>query len=312
VTERTPRRAYLDLQKLARDQGCNTQQLFELYVHERFLARLAESRFADKLVLKGGMLLAVLDVRRGTRDADMLARGLANDEGSLRGAIGEIASIPMVDGVEFDTTAISVATIREGADYEGIRLTLPASLGGAELKLRLDLSFGDPVEPRRIDYPTLLGDPRIPLLGYALESVIAEKVDTMIFLGDANTRDRDYGDVYLLSQIHPVEAEALRDALRSVAEHRGHEVRPLGGRFSKSSAGADSSPGKRSALAPVFRVCRSVSPMSSMRWSTSSTGCRTRTAGPGIQRCGNGSRTVGRYDREAQWQAVQRAAGGPT
>ena len=174
------------------------------------------------------MLLAVLEVRRGTRDADMLARGLANDESSLRAAINEIASIPVADGVEFDTAAISFATIREGADYEGIRLILPASLGGAELKLRLDLSFGDPVEPQRIDYPTLLGDPGIPLLGYPLESVIAEKADTMMFLGDANTRDRDYGDVYLLSQIHSIEAEPLRDALRSVAEHRGHEVRPLG------------------------------------------------------------------------------------
>ncbi len=228
MTERTPRRAYLDLQKLARDQGRNTQQLFELYIHERFLARLAESRFADKLVLKGGMLLAVLDVRRGTRDADMLARGLASDESSLRAAIGEVASIPMADGVDFDTTAISIATIREGADYEGIRLTLPASLGGAELKLRLDLSFGDPVEPQRIDYPTLLGDQDFPLLGYPLESVIAEKVDTMMFLGDANTRDRDYGDVYLLSRIHAVEADALRSALRGVVEYRGHEARPLG------------------------------------------------------------------------------------
>jgi Nucleotidyl transferase AbiEii toxin, Type IV TA system len=228
VNERTPERAYLDLQKLARNQGRNTQQLFELYIHERFLARLAESRFADKLVLKGGMLLAVLDVRRGTRDADMLARGMANDERSLRAAVNEIASIPMADGVEFDTAVISFATIREGADYEGIRLSLPAKLAGAELKLRLDLSFGDPVEPQQIDYPTLLGDQAFPLLGYPLESVIAEKADTMMFLGDANSRDRDYGDVYLLSQIHPVEAESLRNALRSVAEHRGHEVRTLG------------------------------------------------------------------------------------
>lgn len=90
MIERTPQRAYLDLQKLAREQGRNTQQLFELYVHERFLARLAESRFADKFVLKGGMLLAVLDVRRGTRDADMLARDLASDESNLRTVIGEI------------------------------------------------------------------------------------------------------------------------------------------------------------------------------------------------------------------------------
>jgi len=228
VTERTPQRAYLDLQKLARDQGRNTQQLFELYIHERFLARLAESRFANKLVLKGGMLLAVLDVRRGTRDADMLARGMAGDERSLREAIKEIASISMGDGVDFDTSAISIATIREGADYEGIRLSLPARLAGAELKLRLDLSFGDPVEPQQIDYPTLLDDQGFPLLGYPLESVIAEKADTMMLLGDANTRDRDYGDVYLLSQIHSIQAESLRDALHSVADHRGHEVRLLG------------------------------------------------------------------------------------
>lgn len=107
MTERTSRRAYLDLQKLARKQGRTTQQLFELYIHERFLARLAGSRFADKWVLKGGMLLAVLDVRRATRDVDMLVRGVAGDEGSLRSAIGEIAAIPMADGVEFDTEAIS-------------------------------------------------------------------------------------------------------------------------------------------------------------------------------------------------------------
>jgi hypothetical protein len=134
----------------------------------------------------------------------------------------------MADGVEFDADAISIAPIREGADYEGRRLALPASLAGAKLQLRLDLSFGDPVEPQRVDYPTLLGDQGFSLLGYPLESVIAEKADAMMFLGDANTRDRDYGDVYLLSQIHPVEAEVLRSALGSVAEHRGHEVRPLG------------------------------------------------------------------------------------
>ena len=134
----------------------------------------------------------------------------------------------MGDGVAFDTTAIATASIREGADYEGVRVTLPASLGSAALKLRIDLSFGDPVDPHGIDYPTLLDDQEFRLLGYPLESVIAEKADTMMFLGDANTRDRDYGDVYLLSEIHPIEAEALRQTFRAVSEHRGHEMRPLG------------------------------------------------------------------------------------
>jgi len=187
MSARTAEQAYLGLQSLARAQGRNTQQLFELYIHERFLARLAESRFREMLVLKGGMLLAVLEVRRPTRDADMLARGLANDEENLRAVVGEIAAISMADGVSFDATEISIASIREDADYEGVRLALPTSLAGAALKLRLDLSFGDPVTPQRIDYPTLLDDPDFQLLSYPLESVIAEKADTMMFLADANT-----------------------------------------------------------------------------------------------------------------------------
>ena len=105
---------------------------------------------------------------------------------------------------------------------------VPASLGSAVLKLRLDLSFGDPVDPQRIDYPTLLDDPVFSLLGYPLESVIAEKAETMMALGDANSRDRDYGDIYVLSGIYPLEREPVWEALLAVAQHRGREVRPLG------------------------------------------------------------------------------------
>lgn len=228
MSGRTAQQAYLDLRKLARSQRRPTQQLFELYVHERFLARVAASRFADRLVLKGGMLLAVLDARRATRDADLLARGIANDETSLRGVVSEIASIHLADGMVFDTSDIAIAVIREQAEYQGVRVTLSAGLSSAELKLRLDLSFGDPVSPEPINYPTLLDDPGFQLLGYPIETVIAEKAETMMALGDANTRDRDYGDVYLLSEIHVMEAGALRDTLRAVAEHRGRDVRSLG------------------------------------------------------------------------------------
>jgi hypothetical protein len=231
MSARTPQRAYLDLQKLARSQRRNTQQLFELYIHERFLARLAASSFAERLVHKGGMLLAVLDVRRPTRDADMLVRGLARDEGRLCVMVGEILAIAMEDGVSFDPASISTTSIRDDADYEGVRLTLPADLAGAALKLKLDLSFGDPVRPQRVDYPTLLDDKSFELLGYPLENVIAEKGETMIFLGDANTRDRDYGDVYLLSEMHAIDARSLRPALKAVAKHRGRELGLLGPRL---------------------------------------------------------------------------------
>jgi len=227
VTEYTPRQAYAALQKLARDQGRTSQQLFELYVHERFLARLAGSPLAQRFVLKGGMLLAVLDVRRPTRDADLLARALVNEPEAIRAIVSQIAAELMRDGVVFDAASMTIETIREDADYPGVRVKLPAGLAGAQLRLTIDLSFGDPIDPQRIEYPTLLEDARFPLLGYRLESVIAEKTITMISLGDANTRDRDYADVYLLSRVHPLEALAMRSALRTVAEHRGVEIRPL-------------------------------------------------------------------------------------
>ena len=132
-----------------------------------------------------------------------------NEPQAVRTVIEEIAAIPMPDGVAFHAAAMTTEQIREDADYSGVRVRLPAGLAGAELRLTVDLSFGDPIVPRRIDYPTLLDDGSFALLGYPLESVIAEKAITMLSLGDANTRDRDYADVYLLSRIHTIEAEPL-------------------------------------------------------------------------------------------------------
>ena len=136
--------------------------------------------------------------------------------------------------------------------------------------------------------------------------MIAEKADTMMFLGDANTRDRDYGDIYLLSQIHTVEAETLRRALQSVAEHRGHEVRPLGPLL-ETLRESRQQPGRRSAPAPACRVCQSPLPTSSMQWSTSLTGCRIRAAQPGILKLDSGSRRrpVDSQFRPAKIAAVQ-------
>ncbi len=228
MNERTSHQTYAALQRLARAQRRTSQQLFELYVHERFLARLAASSLSQRFVLKGGMLLAVLDVRRPTRDADLLVRGLVNEPQAIRSVIEEIAAVRMSDGVAFHSPAMTIEQIREDADYPGVRVKLPAGLAGAELRLTVDLSFGDPIVPQRIDYPTLLDDEGFALLGYPLESVIAEKAITMLTLGDANTRDRDYADVYLLSRVHSIEAVTMRSALHTVAEHRGVEIRPLG------------------------------------------------------------------------------------
>ena len=223
----TPREVYRALQRRARDEGRGTQEIFEFYLLERFLYRLSVSRYRDRFVLKGGLLLTVLGVRRPTRDADVLARGVASDEGSLLAVVEEVAGIPVDDGMTFDISQARAMTIREHAAYPGTRIVVPATLGTARLQLRLDVNVGDPGGAQEVEYPTLLSDEQFSLLGYPVETVIAEKVETMLSLGDANTRERDYADILALSKIHPVEARRLRQALEETAVHRGTELMPL-------------------------------------------------------------------------------------
>jgi predicted nucleotidyltransferase component of viral defense system len=219
-----------ELQRLAREHhGRDTQALQVLYAIEGFLRRLSVSDYRDRMVLKGGMLLAVLDARRMTRDADLSAHGIANDEPSVAGIVGQIASTSLAepDGIEFDTTAVSTEPMRESAAYRGVRAKLPASIGVARVVVTLDLSFGDPGEVEEIHYPEILGGAGIPLLAYALERTLAEKLATMMERGELNTRDRDFADVWVLSRLHAIDGERLRTTLLAVAEHRQHAVEPL-------------------------------------------------------------------------------------
>lgn len=218
---------YRALQRQARKERRGTQELFEFYLLERFLYRLSISRYRDRFVLKGGLLLTVLGVRRPTRDADVLARNIASDNEALLAVVREVATISVDDGIAFDSSVARATTIREHAAYPGTRILVPATLGSARLQLRLDVNFGDPAKAREISYPTLLSEEPFSLLGYPVETVIAEKVETMISRGDANTRERDYADVLALSKIHPIEFQRLRQALEQTAAHRGTDIMPL-------------------------------------------------------------------------------------
>jgi Nucleotidyl transferase AbiEii toxin, Type IV TA system len=225
-------RAYLDLQNRARREERPTQALLVLYVLERFLARLVVSPYADQFVLKGGMLLAAWDARRATVDGDFLARHMANDEAAVLERIVQVASgpAPMEDGVEFRLDTARSATIRESDLYTGVRVSMDAGVGGALVKLRLDVNVGDPVTPApaRLAYPTLRpGFPDLRVLGYPLATVLAEKLTTAVNLGAANTRVRDYADIWTLTGRHDLHADELVAALRATAAHRGVDLRPL-------------------------------------------------------------------------------------
>lgn len=222
-------RAYNDLRKQAQDTGRPTQQLFQLYLLESFLRRLAISPHRDRLILKGGVLLAAWGDRRPTKDVDLQARQLANDLSSTLAAIREVAAVPADDGVVFDTEQATAEVIREDADYEGIRIRMPATLATAELRFAVDVSAGDPIDPppQTVRLPSLLGSDAIEVLGYPLVMVLAEKLVTALQRGAANTRWRDFADIWTLSRHHDIDGDELQTALRAVTMHRAIELEPL-------------------------------------------------------------------------------------
>lgn len=224
----TSGRVYLDLRARARAEGRPTDELLILYVLERFLYRLSVSPHRDRLILKGGMLLAALDQRRPTRDVDLLATAVVNDIDSIAALVGDIAMIDIDDGVVFDTDRMTTQQIREHDRYAGVRVVVPATVDRAQQPLRVDVNVGDPVtpSPQRIAYPALLDQP-FELLGYPIETVLAEKLVTMVALGEVNTRERDFADVLLLTDTHTVDAARLWPAITATAAHRETTLRPV-------------------------------------------------------------------------------------
>jgi predicted nucleotidyltransferase component of viral defense system len=199
-----------------------------LYVLERSLYRLSISEHRDRLVLRGGMLLAAFDERRPTADVDLLAQAIGNDVDSVSPFVRDVLAIEVDDGVVFELSGRRAQVIRDADRYTGVRITVLARVDRARHLLRVDINVGDPVTPRPVEvsYPALLGPP-FTLVGYRLETVLAEKVVTMVDRGDATTRDRDFADVYILTGRHTVEADHLAAALRATGAHRRSELRPL-------------------------------------------------------------------------------------
>lgn len=221
-------RAYLDLQNLARRTSRPTDELHQLYCLEGFLARLAASPHSASLVLKGGVLLAAYGARRPTRDVDLQGRRLSNDSDMVLRIVQDVAASNLGDGLVFDGGQAKAETIRDEDDYTGVRVTLSCGLAAARLSMHVDVSVGDPIwpAPTTITLPRLL-DGQITLSGYPLPMVHAEKIVTAIQRGVANTRWRDFADVYLLARHHNIDGQELRTAIEHVAGYRQARIRPL-------------------------------------------------------------------------------------
>lgn len=207
--------------------GKGRGQTFDLvltrYAIERLLYRLGKSRFRDRFVLKGAMLMTTWFETpfRPTRDLDLLGYGDPDATGMLA-IFAEICAIDANDGVVFDGNGLSVDRIRDELEYGGLRLRTNADIGGATVRVSIDIGFGDATEPglEELDYPVLLDSPAPHLRAYARETVIAEKFQAMVLLGRVNSRMKDFYDIWLLAKTHPFEDDRLASAIAATFERR--------------------------------------------------------------------------------------------
>jgi hypothetical protein len=204
-----------------------------LYALEGFLLRLANSKHNSIFVLKGGVLLAAYDLRRPTADVDFAGIQISNEVEVVRRLVAEVAStvlpVGLDDGLIFDSDDIRAETIREDDEYSGVRVRLVARLATAIEPFHVGVNVGEPIwpAPADISLPRLLGDEPIRLRGYPLEMVLAEKIVTALQRGQASTRWRHFGDIYLLTRHHIFQANELRQALQAVADYRHVELSSL-------------------------------------------------------------------------------------
>jgi predicted nucleotidyltransferase component of viral defense system len=199
------------------------------YALERLLYRLSKSTHRDQFIIKGAMLFSAWNEvpHRPTRDLDLLSFG-ASDISRLEEMFREIVNTEVEpDGLEFFTESVRGKRIKEDQEYEGVRLSIQARLEQARLSLQIDIGFGDAVTPapEEIEYPTLLANSPVPRLrAYSRYSVVAEKFQAMVMLGIANTRMKDFFDVWTLARSFDFDGRVLCQALKMTFERRGTKV----------------------------------------------------------------------------------------
>jgi predicted nucleotidyltransferase component of viral defense system len=211
------------LLNLARARGQPLELLLTRYALERLLHRLSLSPHRDRFVLKGALLLTTWfdEPHRATRDLDLLGFGDPSDD-ALLAVFREVMTITIDDGMTFDTAKLKIQPIREDAEYGGSRLITTATLSGARIPIVVDVGFGDAIEPgaEDIELPVLLDMPSPHLRAYPLETVIAEKLHAMAVLGLANSRMKDYYDVWMLTRAFSIDTHRLRRAVDATFERR--------------------------------------------------------------------------------------------
>ena len=213
------------IRNLSRKKSADAQILMRNYMMERFLERISLSEYKDRFILKGGMLVAAmvgLDAR-ATMDLDATIKGTNVSVMDVEIVISRIISMTLDDGVSFRIKRIS--EIMEEADYPGVRVSMETKFDGVITPLKIDISTGDVITPREIRYSfnLMFEDRTIEVWAYNLETVLAEKMETVISRNVTNTRMRDFYDIYILQKLYgeQLKKEVLWNALVATARKRG-------------------------------------------------------------------------------------------
>ncbi len=216
------------LLNVAKQTGRPFNDLVMYYAMERLLYRFSQSKHADRVVLKGGLMLRVWGVpaTRVTRDIDLLGR-LTNDLDSVAVMVRDVCGVAVADdGLVFDPGTVATERIAEDADYEGVRATFRGALGKVDLPMQIDFGFSDVITPEPVmaTYPVMLDHPAAKLRAYNRETVVAEKFEAMVKLGELNSRMKDFFDIWVLSQHYGFAEKDLAAAIRATFARRGTQI----------------------------------------------------------------------------------------
>lgn len=221
---KTPEQLKGSIRSMAEKKNLRAQEVLQMFFFERILERLAASKYRDNFILKGGLLISsMIGIQeRTTMDMDTTVRGLPMEEDKIVAILKEILAIDVDDGIEFLWQ--SIEPIRDEDAYNNFRIHLKAQYGKISSPMKIDVTTGDAITPAAVqyDYPLLFEDRSVPVMAYTLETVLAEKYETVIRRNIGTTRARDFYDLYTLyrSRKDEIRPEVLKSALLHTAKKR--------------------------------------------------------------------------------------------
>lgn len=213
------------LSNYAVSNGKTMQEVLTAYGLERTVYRLSKSGYKDRFTLKGGVFLYALfdgNFVRATSDIDLLARNISNDMADMRKVFEFIFSINCGDALEYDLKSLRIKGITEFKDYHGVNISITAYLDRTRIPVSIDIGFDDVIYPDRVemDFPVLLDMETPQVYAYSIYSVIAEKFEAIVSLGDANSRYKDFYDIYVLAIRYDLNGNELAEAIKETFKHR--------------------------------------------------------------------------------------------